>query len=171
MSTTTENTRSGWAAKGEAIAAFGENAAKAPFIVVTEFRGTKVADINQFRRDLEKAGMRFKVMKNTLARRAFDAQGVDGLNGSLKGMTGIVLSSSDGVASARVLRDLLKNLQTVQVRAAYFEGTSLGADGVKNVADMPGKEALLALILAPAQNLLYLLSNYATKLEEGGEQG
>jgi large subunit ribosomal protein L10 len=167
MSTTTETVqRSSWASKAELVAAFGSDVAQAPFIVVTEFRGTKVSDINQFRRGLEKAGMRFKVMKNTLAKRAFNANGVDGISGSLKGMTGIVLSSPDGVASAKVLRDLLKDLQTVQVRAGFFEGTALDAKGVQGVAEMPGKEALLALILAPAQNLLYLFSNYATKLEE-----
>ena len=168
MSTTDVN-RSGWAAKQQVISTFGEDAAKAPFIVVTEFRGTKVSEINQFRRDLEKAGMRFKVIKNTLAKRAFSENGVNGLDGTLKGMTGIVLSSPDGVASAKVLRDLLKNLQTVQVRSGVFEGATLDAEGVKQVAEMPGKEALLALILAPAQNLLYLLSNYATKLSEGEE--
>jgi large subunit ribosomal protein L10 len=169
MSTT--DTRSGWAAKQQLIDAFGADAAKAPFVVVTEFRGTKVADINQFRRDLEKAGMRFRVIKNTLARRSFTQSGINGLDGTLKGMTGIVLSNSDGVASARVLRDLLKNLQTVQVRSAFFEGTPLAADAVTQVADMPGKEALLALILAPAQNLLYLLANYETKLSEAGQEG
>jgi len=171
MSNTTEVTRSGWAAKGQVIDAFGDAASKAPFIVITEFRGTKVSDINQFRRDLEKAGMRFRVIKNTLAKRAFTSSGITGVNHTLKGMTGIVLSSPDGVASAKTLRDLLKGLQTVQVRSGFFEGTALDAEGVKQVAEMPGKEALLALILAPAQNLLYLLSNYATKLSEDGQEG
>ena len=78
------------------------------------------------------------------------------------GNASLELASNPGLAGARVL--LVDDLLATG-------GTAGTSDGVKAVADMPGKEALLALILAPAQNLLYLLSNYATKLEEGAEQG
>jgi len=165
--------------KAEVVSAFGERAAKAPFVVLAEFRGTKVADINQFRRDLEKNGMGFRVIKNTLAKRAFSSIGYDGLDGHLKGMTGVVTSGPDGIASAKVLRDLLKALQTVQVRAGYFDGGVLARDAVKVVADLPGREELLSMLLAtiqegprqlvsviaaPARDLVQVLKNYENKL-------
>jgi large subunit ribosomal protein L10 len=167
--------------KAEVVSRFGERAGAAAFVVLTEFRGTKVADINQFRRDLEKNGMAFRVIKNTLARRAFGEIGFQGLDGHLKGMTGVVMSGPDGIASAKVLRDLLKPLQTVQVRAGYFDGGVLQGDAVKVVAELPGREELLAMLLAtlqegprqlvsviaaPARDLVQLLKNYEMKLAE-----
>jgi len=167
--------------KAAVIESFGQYASAAPFIVVTEFRGTTVAEINQFRRDLEKNGMRFKVLKNTLARRAFGQIGVSGLDGHLKGMTGIVLSSADGNKSAKVLRDLLAPLKTVQVRAGYFDGGVLESNAVTLVAELPGRDELLAMLLAtlqegprqlvsvvqaPGRDLVQLLKNYENKLAE-----
>lgn len=153
----------------------------APFVLLTEFRGTTVSDVTRLRRELEKSGMRFQVVKNTLARRAFDAAGVGGMDGHLKGMTGIVLSSPDAVGSARVLRDLLKPYNTIQIRAGFFDGTVIITDPVKVVSEMPGREELLASLLgtlqagpqqlvsvlaAPGRDLVQLLANYANKLEE-----
>lgn len=167
--------------KAEVIKAFGEDAARAPFIVLAEYRGTKVSEVNGFRRELEKHGMRYRVVKNTLARRAFGEIGVKGLDKSLKGMTGIVLSNEDAIASAKVLKDLLKGLPTIQVRVGYFDSSVIEKDAVKVVAEMPSREDLLATLLAtmqegprqlvsviqaPARDLLYLLQNYETKLAE-----
>ena len=155
----------------------------APFVLLTEFRGTTVADVTRLRRELEKNGMRFQVVKNTLARRALGSVGVTGLDGHLKGMTGIVLSSPDGVGSA--LRDMLKPYNTIQVRAGFFDGTVITADPVKVVSEMPGREELLASLLgtlqagpqqlvsvlaAPGRDLVQLLANYANKLEESANQ-
>jgi large subunit ribosomal protein L10 len=170
--------------KAELVNQFGGRASQAAFVVLTEFRGTTVADINRLRRDLEKNGMGFRVIKNTLARRAFESIGFTGLDGHLKGMTGVVLSGPDGIASAKVLRDLLKPLQTVKVRAGYFEGGVLKDDAVKVVADLPGREELLSMLLAtiqegprqlvsviaaPARDLVQVLKNYEIKLEEADQ--
>jgi len=167
--------------KGNIVGGFSGNAQKAPFMLVTEFRGTTVADVTRFRRELEKNGMRFQVIKNTLARRALSSLGVQGLDGHLKGMTGIVLSNADGIASARLLKDLMKPYQTIQIRAGYFDGTVITTDPVKTVSELPGREELLATLLgtlqagpqqlvsviaAPGRDLVQLLSNYANKLEE-----
>jgi len=169
------------AEKAEQVSQFGAVAGKAAFVVLTEFRGTKVSDINQLRRELEKNGMSFRVIKNTLARRAFADVGYTGLDGHLKGMTGVAFSGPDGIASAKVLRDALKPLPTVQVRAGYFDGGVLKSDAVKVVSELPGREELLGMLLAtlqegprqlvsvlqaPARDLLQLLKNYETKLAE-----
>lgn len=167
--------------KATVVEDFGARASKAPFIVVAEYRGTKVADINQFRRDLEKNGMQFKVLKNTLAKRAFASAGVSGLEPSLRGQNGIILSGPDGIASAKVLRDLLKPLATVKVQAGFYDGEIFTGDAVKVVAELPSREDILAQMLAtlqegprqlvsviqaPARDLVQLLSNFASKLED-----
>lgn len=165
--------------KAAQVEDFAGRANKSAFIVLTEFRGTKVADVNAFRRELEKNGMGFKVIKNTLARRAFGDVGVAGLDGHLKGMTGVVFGNADGIASAKVLKDLLKPLTTVQVRAGYFDGSVFKADAVNVVSALPGREELLAQLLAtlqegprqlasvvqaPGRDLVQLLKNYEDKL-------
>lgn len=165
--------------KAEQVKRLAELAGNAPFIVVAEFRGTKVSEVNQFRRDLEKAGMAYKVIKNTLARRAFGEVGVAGLDGKLKGMTGIVFSNADAIASAKRLKELVQAVPTLQVRAGYFDGAPLDANAIKTVAELPSREDILAQLLAtmqegprqlvgvvqaPARDLVYVLSNYANKL-------
>ena len=160
--------------KAQIVDAFAKRVGGAPFIVVTEFRGTKVSEINALRRALEKNGMGFRVIKNTLARRAFAGTGIAGLDGKLKGMTGVLTSGADGIGSARVLRDLLKTYPTIKVRAGYFDGAPLDANAVKSVADLPGREEILGRLLgclqasprqvvtvlsAPARDLLQVLTN------------
>jgi large subunit ribosomal protein L10 len=167
--------------KSNNLGLFATDAGKAPFILVAEYRGTKVSEINEFRRELEKAGMKYRVIKNTLARRAFAQVGVSGLDGQLKGMSGFVFSSDDAVASAKALRGLMKVVPQMQVRAGYFDGGVLGNKAIEIVADMPSKEDLLARLLAtlvegprqlvsviqaPARDLVQVLKNYEDKLSE-----
>ena len=167
--------------KAAVVQEFASGAGKAPFILIAEYRGTKVSEINSFRRELEKHGMQYRVIKNTLARRAFGQVGIAGLDGKLKGMTGIVLSNDDAIASAKVLRDLLKTVPSIQVRAGFFDNSVIAADAVKVVAEMPSREDLLAQLLAtlqegprqlvsviqaPARDLLQLLKNYENKLAD-----
>lgn len=152
-----------------------------PFILVVEYKGIKVKEVNQFRRELEKNGMGYRVLKNTLVKRAFAGTGVEGLDGFMKGMTGIVYSGPDGIASARVLKDMLKTYPSIQIKAGYFDGSVIENEPVKVVAELPGREELLAtllstiqagpqqlvrLIAAPGQQLIQVLSNYAQKLED-----
>jgi large subunit ribosomal protein L10 len=167
--------------KGEIVSGFGKRAATAPFMLVTEFRGTTVADVTRLRRELEKTGMSFRVIKNTLAKRAFAELGLQGLDPHLKGMTGILMSGSDGIASAKVLKTLLKDYQTIQIRVGFFDNQVLSNDPVKVVSELPGREELLATLLgtlqagpqqlvsvlaAPGRDLVQLLANYADKLEK-----
>lgn len=118
-----------------------------PFVVITEFRGTKVSEVNQLRRDLEKNGMSFTVVKNTLAKRAFAEIGVSGLDLHLKGMTGVIVSGPDAIASARVMKDLLKPIPTIQVRAGYFDSEVVAGDAVKVVSDLSTREEMAAKLL------------------------
>lgn len=167
--------------KTEQIETFAGYAKGAPFIVLAHFQGTKVSQINQFRRDLEKNGMRYKVIKNTLARRAFQDAGVGGLDSTLKGMTGVVFSGPDAIGSAKVLKDLIKGLPTMQVRAGFFDGSTMDAKCVDTVSSLPSREDLLAQLLstliegprqlvsviqAPARDLVQLLKNYEDKLAQ-----
>lgn len=168
--------------KAKQVSTLSGFAQVAPFIVLAEFRGIKVSEVNQFRRDLEKNGMRYKVIKNTLAKRAFGEVGVAGLDQNLKGMTGVVFSGADPIGSAKVLKDLLKTLPTLKVRAGFFDGAPLAANCVDTVSSLPSREEILAQLLAtlqegprqlvsviqaPGRDLVQLLKNYEDKLAGG----
>lgn len=167
--------------KAEFVDSFREDLRNAPLVVVASYGGTPVNRSNQLRRSLETKGLKLRVVKNTLARLALEGTGRERLEGHFKGMTAVILSGDDAIGGAKALREALVGLETVEVRAGFFEGEVLDPQGVKAVADLPSREELLSLLLrtiqeparrvlgilqAPARDLLYLLKNYESKLSE-----
>lgn len=168
--------------KLEVVQEFAERLSNAPFVAVADYRGITVEQVNGLRRTLEAQGVEYRVIKNTLAKRAIAGTPMEELGEHLTGMSGWVLSGEDPVAAAKVLRDATKDLakaETFIVKAGYFDGQTLDAAGVAKVADLPSKEELLSLLLrtlqaaprqvmgvirGPARDLLYLLKNYEDKL-------
>lgn len=155
----------------------------APFLVLTDFKGSTVAEMNTLRRSFEEKGVDFQVVKNTLAKRAIDGSDMQPLAAFFKGNTGLVFSGEDPSDAAKVLKAQLKDNKNLVVKAGFFEGDVLDEDGVIAIAELPSREQLLSTLLstiqegprqilgvieAPARDLLYLLSNYATKLEDAG---
>ncbi len=154
----------------------------APLIVLADFKGITVKNLDKVRRSCEKGGIKFQVVKNTLCERAVQGTEKEKLGNHFRGNIAVLFSNSDPIGSARLLRDQLKEHDKLVVRAGFFEGDILDGKGVTAVADLPGREELLSTLLrsiqegprqvlgvieAPARDLLYLLTNYASKLEEG----
>jgi large subunit ribosomal protein L10 len=155
--------------------------ADAPFIVLTDFKGSTVEQMNKLRRAFEEKGIGFRVVKNTLAKRAIAETDHAPLSPHFKGNIGVVFSGEDPANAAKVLKDQIKDNDHLVVRAGYFEGDVLDDSGVMAIADLPSREQLLVMLLrtlqesprrvlrvlqAPARDLLYLLQNLAKKLEE-----
>lgn len=155
----------------------------APLIILTDFVGSTVAETDELRRACEPAGVRFQVVKNTLCRRALEGTEKVALAKHFSGNVGILLSGEDPIAAAKVFKEQAKNNKKLQVKAGFFEGVVLDAQGVEAVAELPSREELLAKLLstmleaprrvlrviqAPGRDLVYLLNNYANKLEEQG---
>jgi large subunit ribosomal protein L10 len=170
--------------KEATIAGMSDRLRQVPMVVLANYRGTTVADITAFRTQLRKNGMHYQVIKNTLARRALSGTALDGkLDVHLKGMTGWIFSNEDAIGTAKFLRDISKNYKTLEIKGGFFDGATLDAEGVKKVADLPSKEELrsqllatiqeaptkfLRVLQAPGRDLVYLLANYANKLENPG---
>lgn len=155
-----------------------------PLIVLTDFKGATVKEINKIRRGVEKGGTRFQVVKNSLCVRALEGTGKEKLGDYFKGNIGVLFSSPDPIASARLLKEQLKGADKFVVRAAIFEGDVLDEKGLHAVAELPGREELLATLLGtlqagprqvlgvlqgPGRDLVYVLNNYASKLEKDGQ--
>jgi len=163
------------------VESFHETVKDASLILVTTYTGTGVNRLTQIRRALDPMGIRFQIVKNTLARRALEGTGREVLHDQFTGMTALVLCKGDPIAGAKVIRDLFKDLETIRIRCGYFEGDLLDAERVKGIADLPSREELLAQLLAtlqeparqllsilqaPGRDLVHLLHNDEQKLSE-----
>lgn len=171
------------AQKTEFVDAIKARFDEAPFVALTDFKGSTVLEMETFRRAAEEKGIHFQVVKNTLCKRALSGTEMESLSEHFKGNIGVVFSGEDPISAAKMLKDQVKGNKKLLVRAGYFEGTVLDANGVDAVASLPSREELLVTLLrtlqegprqvlgvirGPARDLLYLLQNYATKLEDEG---
>ena len=117
-------------------------------VYLADFTGMTVQKASLLRRRCRESQVRFKVVKNTLLKRAMSANGVETLNTYMEGPTGVAYSTVDEVVPAKVLADFAKEFETLRIKAAIVEGKLLDAKEVKQLASLPSREALLGLVLA-----------------------
>ena len=145
-------------------------AAKAQTLVMAEYRGITVADMTKLRVDARSKGVTLSVLKNTLARRAVVGSSfevaVDQMTGPL-----IYGFSEDAVAAAKVVSDFAKTNDKLVIRSGVFGGKALDVNGVKQLANIPSKEVLLAQLLglmqSPISRTARVLAALAEKKGEG----
>jgi large subunit ribosomal protein L10 len=131
--------------------------------VLTDFRGLDVESINELRREFDKADVEYKVVKNTLVKRAIAEEAyAEGLSGHLAGPTAIAWSYEDPVAPAKVVADFAKSNEKLKIKCAVLDGDVLEEAQVIALSKMPGKDEikakLLATFMAPAQQMVRLLA-------------
>ena len=162
-----ESTREPRSDKVAVVAEVKERLETATSVVVTEYRGLTVAQLQELRGALRPAGGRYKVYKNTLVRRAADAAGMD-LEELLVGPTALAFAEpvgdderGDVVTLAKVLRDFAKTNPDLVIKGGLFDGQPIDADGIRALADIEPREVLLArmagAIAAPMQQFAGLL--------------
>ncbi|MBF0399598.1 MAG: 50S ribosomal protein L10 [Magnetococcales bacterium] len=134
---------------------------RASVVIVTRYRGLKVADMTRLRREMHATGTQYRVIKNTLARRATQGTSFEGLTQFLTGPTGVAISA-DPVAPAKVLAAFAKKNPMLEVVGGVLNGTVIDAAGIGELAKLPSKEVLVARLLgtmmAPIQNFVGVLS-------------
>jgi large subunit ribosomal protein L10 len=115
-----------------------------PNVFVTDFSGLNVLRMTELRRRLRGAGVEYVVVKNTLAQRAFAANGVHALDEHLAGPTGLVLSGQDALAGAKVLSDFAREFEKPAIKIGLVDGRPVTPEQVKRLADLPPRDVLLA---------------------------
>jgi large subunit ribosomal protein L10 len=115
-----------------------------PNVFVTDFTGLNVLRMTDLRRRLRTAGVEYLVVKNTLAQRAFAANGVRALDEHLAGPTGLVLAGADALAGAKVLTDFAKEFEKPAIKVGLVDGKPVTAEQVKKLASLPSREVLLS---------------------------
>ena len=138
--------------------------------VLVNYQGITVEDDTKMRKALREAGVKYMVQKNTLTGRACDEVGFSDLKQYLTGMTAIAISENDAVAPAKVLKEYAEKIESFTILAGYVDGAVVSADTVKELAEIPSKEVLIAKFLgsikSPVYKLAYALQAVADK---GGE--
>ncbi len=162
--------------KQEVINEVGELLAGSKMTVVAKYEGTPVKALQQLRRDARANGTTVKVVKNRLVIQAIKAtdsvKGTD--TGALQGMLLYAFNGEDEVAPAQSLHNFAKSNPSLQfVGAITAEGKFIGADEVKALAVLPGKNQMLAGIVnmlnAPVQGVVGSLSGNLHGLLQGLE--
>lgn len=126
-------------------------AAKAQTLVIAEYRGITVADMTKLRSAARSNGVSLSVLKNTLARRAVAGSAFDVVADQMTGPL-IYGFSVDAVAAAKVVADFAKTNDKLVIRAGAFAGKALDVNGVKQLANIPSKEVLLAQLVGLLQS-------------------
>jgi large subunit ribosomal protein L10 len=121
--------------------------ARAKTAIAVEFSKVNVETVTRLRKKLRDGGVDYKVLKNTLARRAAKGTSLEQVSEAFKGPIALALSYTDVVAPAKLLSEFIKDLETIKVKTAVVEGKLTDAKGVEALAKMPGLPELRATIL------------------------
>ena len=154
-----------------------------PTLIVADYRGLTMPQIDDLRTELLKHGARFTVVKNTLTRRAAEAAGSEALLALLEGPTAIAFLEADGdpVAVAKAIGAAARETRVLEVRGGVLEGRPITAADIENLAKLPPLDqlrgqvlggitaplyAVVGLFAAPLQNLVGLID---ARIEQLGE--
>ena len=119
--------------------------------VIVEYRGLSVAEVTELRRNLRAEEVDFKVYKNTMAQRAVEECGFDGLKEQLTGPNAMAFSK-DATAAARILANYAKKHKALVLKSGIVEGKEVGLDTLKELASLPNRDGMLSMLLSCLQS-------------------
>ena len=167
--------------KVEQVDVLTEKLKKAKVAVLTDYRGLTVSQMQELRGKLRTGNVEYRVVKNTLARRAADAAGYKALESELKGPIAIAFGYEDLSLPPRLINEFVRTTRLkLEVVGGLVEGRVFNRDQVRQLADLPSRDVLLAQLLGtlqspvgqlvgimqtPLQQLMGVLEAYKSKLE------
>lgn len=151
--------------RAEKVAELGELEAmfrSADTAVLVDYRGVTVPQVTELRRQIRAAGASYRVVKNTLAKRAAAGTALESCVAQFTGTTAVVYTGADPVAMAKTLTTFIKATPTMKVKAAVVQGRAVTPAAVDDLASLPSRPELYAKLLfvlqAPMQQLVTVLS-------------
>jgi large subunit ribosomal protein L10 len=172
--------------KEKVVAELVERLRTTETLIVADYRGLSVTEINRLRGELLEHGAKFTVVKNTLTRRAAEEVGAEALLALLDGPTAIAFLESDGdpVAVAKALSTAARETRVLEIRGGILDGQQIAGEDVRSLATLPPADVLRAqlvsavsgplmtvvgLFTAPLRDLVNVLDARIKQLEEQGE--
>jgi len=130
--------------------------------ILIDYKGINVPQVTELRAQLRKGKSSYKVVKNSLAKRALKGTAYETLSSHFEGTTAVAYTNGDPVLLAKTLTTFMKTVPALQIKAAVVQGQTLKAAEVASLATLPGKPELYAKLLfllqAPMVNLVRVLS-------------
>jgi large subunit ribosomal protein L10 len=130
--------------------------------ILVDYKGMNVPQVTELRRQLRSAKASYKVVKNTLAKRALKGTAFESLSDHFVGTTAVAYAGDDPVALAKVLTTFAKTAPALKIKAAVVQGRAIQPAEVGELAALPGKPELYAKLLyvlqAPMVQLVSVLS-------------
>ena len=174
------------AQKERLVAELADRLKNTQTLIVADYRGLSVTEVDKLRTELLQHGARFQVVKNTLTKRAAEEAGSEALLALLDGPTAIAFLETEGdpVAVAKALANAARETRVLEIRGGILEGTQIGGDEVRNLATLPPADVLRAqvvsavsgplmtvvgLFTAPLRDLVSVIDARIKQLEEQGE--
>jgi large subunit ribosomal protein L10 len=166
------------------VADMNERLKKAQATFLVDYQGLNVEAMNRLRRVLKETGAEFRVVKNRLLKLASQETETGALNEHLLGPLALAITYDDIVAPAKVLVDETKNYDKLEIKMGQVSGRPIDLEAIKRLADLPGRDELLAQVLSGMQavptslvrvlngvlvSLLYVLKAVEARKQEPNE--
>ena len=160
-------------AKSRAVDALAEQLRGSNAVIVTDYRGLKVGELQELRKRLRQKRVEYHVVKNSLFTRAAEKTERASLATLIAGPTAVALGEVDEVELAKGMVDEARTLKALRILGAFVGGKTMSVDDVQSLAKLPGRAylqgqivgslqaplaQLTGLFQAPAQNLIYVLT-------------
>ncbi|MGT2925698.1 50S ribosomal protein L10 [Streptococcus cuniculipharyngis] len=158
------------AKKAELVEVVAEKMKAAASIVVVDARGLTVEQDTVLRRNLRESGVEYKVIKNSILRRAAEKAGLEGMEDVFVGPTAVAFSNEDVIAPAKILNDFSKSAEALEIKGGAIEGAVSSKEEIVALATLPNREGLLSMLLsvlqAPVRNVAYAVKAVAESKED-----
>ena len=137
-------------------------------IVLVEYTGIKMGDLDAIRAKLRDTGGEFHIIKNTFARKIFEANGMAVPAGYLKKSTAVAFAFTDAAATTKALTDATVKMEAIKLKGGFLGKQALSAAQVKSLAELPPlpvvRAQLLGTLQAPASKLVRTIAEPARSL-------
>lgn len=134
--------------KKEIVTQLHEDLKKSKIVIVTDFKGLDVAAVTRLRSQLTKENIDYRVIKNTLLRRASENTSVAVLNDMFKGPSAVAISYDDPVSPAKILTKFSEENNKLEIKGGVMDGKVLDTAGIKALSSLPSREVLLSQVLS-----------------------
>ncbi len=134
--------------KKEIVTGLHEDFKKSAIVIATDYKGLDVAAVTKLRSELTKAEIDYRVIKNTLLRRASEDTDVAVIADMFTGPTAIAMSYDDPVAPAKILSEFAKDNEKLEIKCAVMDGKVIDLAGIEALSSLPSREVLLGQVLS-----------------------